>query len=182
MKTIKNIFLAMLIILTISCTSDDYHEEVPDLEQTQLRVIGKGTAVAQLKIINNPDTGQPIEAFCFLMELINAETGEIIGTLEDCDMGTTENSDGTLISKIVTKFIITNEGSIISRGDVLQKPIGDERFSTEFTPFEDNIVEITGDFEGMKGRTTLIGEVDLSQFDQNIITFNCNFTIDLETH
>ncbi|MGB5819789.1 MAG: hypothetical protein WBG90_09920 [Saonia sp.] len=181
MKIIKNIFLLLSAVPFVACDGDDYSGDVPEPQQTQLKVIGRGTAVAQVKTITNPDDGQPIEAFCFLMDLIDAETGEIIGTLEDCDMGTTENPDGSLISKIVTKFNFTGKGSITSRGDVVQKSIGDGKFSTEFTPIDNNIVAVTDDFEGFVGKTTLVGEVDLTRFDQDIIVFNCNFTINLET-
>ena len=181
MKIIKNTFLVLMTVLFFACDSDDYSGDAPDPVQTQLKVIGRGASVAQLKTIMNPDNGQPVEAFCFLMDLVDSKTGEIIGTLEDCDMGTTENPDGTLISKIVTKFNFTGKGSITSRGDVLQRPIGEGKFSTEFTPTEINIVAVTDDFLGLEGKTTLVGEVDLTRFDQDIIIFNCNFTIDLES-
>ncbi|RKN83519.1 hypothetical protein [Ulvibacterium marinum] len=182
MKIIKNNFLIAITILFVACSDDDYTKDVPEQKQTQLKVIGRGTAVAQLKTITNPDNGQPVEAFCFLMDLIDSKTGEIIGTLEDCDMGTTENPDGTLVSKIVTKFNFTGKGSFTSRGDVLQTPIGDGKFTTESNPSENNVFDTTFDFEGSEGKATLVGEIDLSKFDQNIIGFDCNFTIDLVSY
>lgn len=174
--------MLIITLLLVSCNNDDDYSVQPEPQPTLLKVIGRGTAIAQAKTITNPDDGAPVEAFCFLMDLIDADTGEIIGTLEDCDMGTTENSDGTLTSRIVTKFNFTGKGSMTSRGDVLQTliDVNDTKFTTEFTPTENNIVEVTDDFEGLVGKTTLVGEVDLERFDQGIVSFNCNFTIELK--
>ncbi|WOD44079.1 hypothetical protein [Hwangdonia lutea] len=121
--------------------------------------------------------GKQLEAFCFLMDLVDAKTGEIIGTVEDCDVGTTEFEDGTLVSQVITKFNFNGKGSITSESSVLQTPIGDGRFTTVFVPTENNIIDATFEFEGAKGTATLNGEVDLSQFDNNIIIFNCVFEL-----
>lgn len=179
MKHLKIMSLAIVALLTLSCNNDDdYSNKNPQPVQQQLSVIAKGTAVAQEKTIVNPQTGEQAQAFCFLMDLIDAQTGEIIGTLEDCDTGTTEFEDGSLVSEITTTFNITGRGSIVSESLVLQLPIGDGLFSTSFTPAENNIIDGTFDFEGIEGKTTLNGEVDLTLFDSNIITFNCQFDIE----
>lgn len=179
MKTLKITVLALITLVAFSCSSDDdNYNNHPEPEVTQLKVIGIGTSVAQVKTIIHPETGVEQEAFCFLMDLIDYETGEIIGTLEDCDAGTTEQDDGSLISQITTTFNINGKGSIVSEGVVLQTPIGDNRFTTSFTPTENNIIDGTFDFEGIEGTTTLNGEIDLSQFDNNIIIFNCVFDIE----
>jgi len=182
MKIIKNIFLAVTTILTVACNGDDYTGDVPVREPVQLRVIAQGSAVAQVKAMTNPATGEQVEGFCFLMDMVNADTGEIIGTVNDCDIKTTEFPDGTLVSTVVTTFNFNGKGSITSVSEVLQTPVGNGKFTTDATPSENNIFDTTFDFEGSEGKVTLKGEIDLAQFDQNIVGFNCNFTIDLESY
>ncbi|WGK65891.1 sterol desaturase family protein [Croceiramulus getboli] len=180
MKPINSILILWLVAAT-SCSSDDYTGEAPVRDNRTLNVIGRGTAIAQVKTVEDPDTGEPTEAFCFLMDLFDADSGQLIGSLTDCDLGTTESPDGSLISKIITTFNITGRGSITSRGDVLQIPLGENKFSTAFTPQENNILSTTFDFEGFVGKSTLTGVVDLSRLEQDIIEFDCNFVIELES-
>lgn len=180
MKIIKYIFLTLVTILFIGCSDDDYDGDLQEPQPSQIRVIAQGLAVAQAKTMTNPATGEQAEGFCFLMDMVDADTGKVIGTVNDCDIQTTEFPDGTLISTVVTTFNFDGRGSITSVSEVLQKPIGDGKFTTNSTPVENNIFDTTFDFEGGKGKVTLKGEIDLAQFDQNIVGFNCNFTIDLE--
>ena len=182
MKIIKNIFLIAITILFVACSDDDYTGDVPEQKQTQFKVIAQGEAVAQVKAMTNPATGEQVEGFCFLIDMVDAETGEVIGTVNDCDIKTTEFPDGTLVSTVVTTFNFDGKGSITSVSEVLQTPIGDGKFTTESKPVENNIFNTTFDFEGSNGKATLIGEIDLSKFDQNIVGFNCNFTIDLVSY
>ncbi len=182
MKIIKNTFLALIALSFVACSDDDYTGHVPQQKQTQFRVIAQGQSVAKAKAMTNPATGEPAEGFCFLINMVDADTGEVIGTVNDCDIKTTEFPDGTLVSTVVTTFNFNGMGSITSVSEVLQTPIGDGKFTTESKPLENNIFDTTFDFEGSEGKATLIGEIDLSKFDQNIVGFNCNFTIDLVSY
>ncbi len=182
MKIIKNIFLIVVTVFFVACNDDDYTGNVPEQKQTQLKVIAKGPAVARVVSMTNPATGEAAEGFCFLIDMVDAETGEVIGTVNDCDIKTTEFPDGTLVSTVVTTFNFDGKGSITSVSEVLQTPSGDGKFTTESKPLENNIFDTTFDFEGSEGKATLVGEIDLSKFDQNIVGFNCNFTIDLVSY
>lgn len=179
MKTIKFIILASLALLSFSCNNDDDAYADSNPETTVLNVIGRGTSVAQVKTIVHPQTGETSEAFCFLMDMVDAQTGEVIGTLEDCDTETIELEDGSLVSQITTIFNFTGRGSITSESTVIQVPIGNGFFTTSAIPSENNIIDGTFEFEGIEGRTVLTGEIDLSQFDDNIIVFNCGFELEL---
>ncbi|WP_299227344.1 hypothetical protein [uncultured Psychroserpens sp.] len=179
MKTIKFIILTSIVLLSCSCSSDDDDFTEPSLQTVQLNIIGRGISVAQEKNIIHPQTGEERAAFCFLMNLIDSETGEVIGTLEDCDTGTTELEDGSLISQITTVFNFTGRGTITSESIVLQEPTGNGFFTTSFIPTENNIIDGTFEFEGVRGKSTLNGEIDLNQFDDNIIIFNCEFKLEL---
>jgi hypothetical protein len=182
MKIINLIIVVALSSFFWACKDDNQIGKEPEQKQTQIKLIAKGPSVAQAKIKTNPDTGEPVQAFCFLMDLVDPATGEVIGILEDCDLETIEFPDGTLLSKVLTKFNLTGKGTITSWGEVLQTPIGDGKFTTELTTAENNIIDATFDFEGSEGKVTLKGEIDLTQFDQNIVIFNCNWNIDLESY
>ncbi len=181
MKNISKTIIAIVLssFVFVACNNDDDYNNNQPTPITQLNVKGVGTSVGQVKNIVNPKTGEIVEAFCFLMDLVDAETGEVLGTLEDCDIGTEEFEDGSLLSQVITVYNFTGKGTITSLNEVLQTPLANGNFETSFTPTEDNIFDGTFDFEGVQGKVSVSGEVDLSQFDNNIIIFDCGFTINL---
>lgn len=150
MKIIKNVQLVLIAILAVACSNDDngVSEEIqqPPVE-TQLKVRGKGVVSGETFNVIDPVTGLNLVSVCFTMDLFDIETNNVIGKLQDCDLETIELSDGSLLSNVLTTFSIEGKGSITATNLVLQKPLGDGVFSTEFDPAEDNIVSATGDFE-----------------------------------
>ncbi len=185
MKIIKKISLAALTVFTFGCNSDDYAEDVPNPKQLQLKVTARGIVLGQPKTIIHPKTGETLEPVCFLMEIVDFDTGKIIGTLEDCVVSSDTPSDGTITSRVITSINIDGRGTIQAENQVLQvlrPPVEGGNFDTSFTPVENNVINTTFDFENMEGTVALVGEVNLSNFGQGIVTFNCNFTINLESY
>lgn len=185
MTIIKRIFLPSISLLILACNSDDYGQHTPLPEQTQIRVVGRGIAFAQPKTIIHPKTGETLEPNCFLMDLIDPETGKVIGTLQDCVVDNVTNSVGVIFSRVITTININGRGTIQAENQViqtLQPPDEALNFTTEFTPTENNIIATAFEFEGQEGTVALIGEVNLSNLDQGIVSFNCNFTINLESY
>ncbi len=178
MKTLKIITLILMTILTVACNNDDNDNNQPDTSDTQLKIIAKGTAEGQNKIIANPETGAATLASCFLIELFDADTDALIGNLENCDAGTTELEDGSFVSVIRTTFNIGGKGSIIAKFSILQVPIENGFFAASFTPTENNIMSGTVDFEGKEGKITLNGVIDRSQLDNNILNIDYEFDIE----
>lgn len=188
MKIIKkNVQLAIIALLLVACSSDDSYMDSTEtqqeieisqqVEETQLVLRGEGVVQGQTFNVTDPVTGINFESTCFTMDLVDPATNEIVGTLQDCDLGTVEFEDGSLISNVITTFNIDGKGSITSIAEVLQKPIEHGIYSTFFDPKEDNIIQGTSQFQGAKGTVSLEGEVDLGQFEEGIIGFNCTFTI-----
>jgi len=108
----------------------------------------------------------------------------LIGTLVDCELATAELDNGNILSRVLTTFHLDGRGSITAESQVLQEPINEEGlFTTKFDPAENNVVATTGEFKGKEGKASLDGQVDLSKFfDEGTATFNCTFTIDLESY
>lgn len=185
MNSIKNIFLATVTLFIFACDGDDYSGDVPEPRQIRLKVIGRGTAVAQSKTIVHPKTAETLEPDCFLMDLIDPDTGKVIGTLQDCVVDMVVPGDGTILSRVITSININGRGTIQAENQVLQTvqpPVEEFNFITTFTPTENNIINTTFEFEGLEGTVSLEGEVNLANFDQGIVTFNCTFTINMESY
>ena len=186
MKIKKNItgtqFLALITLFMLSCNNDDDgYSNQPEPKSIQLKVIGKGAAVAQFKTFTHPKTGEAIEADCYLMGLIDLDTGHIIGTLEDCVVDMEVPSDGTITSRVITSININGRGTIQAESTVFQEmydPINLD-FNTSFTPTNNNVINTSLEFEGMEGTVSLEGEINYSDFGHGILVFNNNFSINL---
>lgn len=184
MKIIKHIFLASIALFIISCNNDDTGDS-PEPKQIQLKVTARGTVLGQPKTIVHPKTGEVLEPVCFLMELVDSDSGNVIGTLEDCVVNNETPSDGTITSRVITFINIDGRGTIQAENIVFQEllpPLEELNFKTSFTPTEDNIINTSFEFEGMEGTVSLVGEVSLQNLEQGIVTFNCDFTINLESY
>ncbi|WP_131453987.1 hypothetical protein [Neotamlana sedimentorum] len=169
-------------MLIVSCHNDDCPIQ-PEPEIIQLKVIGKGTAVAQSKTFTHPITGEVLEADCYLMNLIDLDTKNTIGTLEDCVIEMQVPSDGTITSRVITLISIDGRGTIQAESSVFQEiqpPVQNLNFNTSYTPTENNVINTSFEFEGMEGTVSLVGEVSYKDFEEGILTFNNNFTIELK--
>ncbi|PWL38865.1 hypothetical protein DKG77_11545 [Flagellimonas aquimarina] len=185
MKSIKQVFTISILLFALACSNDDYGDNPKEPELNEIRVIGRGVAIAQPKTIVHPKTGETLEPNCFLMELIDADSGNVIGTLQDCVVDNVTDSVGTILSRVITSISIDGRGTIQAENQViqtLQPPDEALNFKTLFTPTKNNIIKATFEFEGREGTVALDGEVSLANFDQGIVSFNCNFTINFESN
>ncbi|SDM31831.1 hypothetical protein [Kriegella aquimaris] len=185
MKIIKNIFLIAISVCIFACNNDDYTGDAPNTKQLLLKVNARGTVLGQPKTIVHPKTGETLEPTCFLMDLVDPDTGKLIGTLQDCVVSMETPSDGTITSKVITSIHIDGRGTILAENIVFQElrpPAQELNFNTSFTPTKNNVIYTTFEFEGMEGTVSLDGEVNLSKLGEGIVTFNCDFTINLQSN
>ncbi|GAA4273771.1 hypothetical protein U6A24_02460 [Aquimarina gracilis] len=183
MKITRIIFLIIITLFILACNNDNDYSDLSESETILLKVIGRGTVLGQPKTIVHPKTEEELEANCFLMDLVDPDTEEIIGTLQDCVLSMLVPSDGTITSEVITSININQRGTIQAENLVfheVRSPILEFNFDTSFTPTENNVMSTTLEFEGMKGKVSLEGEANLSQLQEGIITFNNLFTIELE--
>jgi hypothetical protein len=151
------------IIVQLRGTATGYGSEVPDID-------GDG----------NDD-----EAMCFDMELVDPEKDKVIGTATDCLSNITEVGDGLALVGTTYFYFDKKKDSIVSRGltTVQPKTHGSELI-THITgalpsPGENSILFGTGKYKKASGSVRLSGAVDMSNIDNNQITFDCIFIIDL---
>jgi hypothetical protein len=141
----------------------------------------QGTAEGVLR------TYDAVDYLCFDVDLVNPATGRIIGPATDCldpdsilDIG----GDGGFGINNLTFFGLPG-GTVASLSRTTIQPVEDaSQGPTHITgevASDDNILThlSTGRFETATGNTRLSGQVDMSQFGDGIITFDCIFVVNI---
>ena len=132
---------------------------------------------------------EPLGALCFDMDLIDAKTGNVIGSGSDCLSGISPSGTDNGMTLTATTFFHFPGGTLVSRGTVTVQPmLGDRGDSPEFThitgavpsPGHDSVVYGDGKFKNAAGPVRLSGAVNLSELNTlGMITFDCLFVIDI---
>ena len=127
----------------------------------------------------------PVGALCFDMDLIDAKTGNVIGSGSDC-LSDISPSDNGGMSLTATSFFHFPGGTLVSQGLVTVQPKlhGLEEFTHVVgaapSPSENNVVYGDGKFEDAAGSVRLSGLVNLSELmSAGKIVFDCVFVIDI---
>jgi len=130
----------------------------------------------------------PMGALCFEMDLIDAKTGDVIGSGSDCLSSITQvdTDNGMAMSLTATTFFHFPGGTLISRGQVTVQPVLDGSAGyTHITgavpaPTVNNVLYGDGKFKKAAGSVRLSGLVNLSDLESmGKITFDCVFVIDI---
>ncbi len=128
----------------------------------------------------------PLGANCFDLDLVDAKTGNAIGSAIDCLSGITSSSTDNGLMLTGTTFFFFPGGTLISQGLTTVQPV--LHGSTDFTHItgavpsaEDNgVIYGDGKFRNAFGPVRLSGAVNLSKLDSDgLITFDCVFIIDI---
>ena len=183
-STFKLIAISFLILLLIpSCSNDDSDTPTPELIEGFRVVRLIGTAVGEMRSVPDID-GDGIEDMgnCFDLTLVDAYTGKILGTATDCLSEITTVGDG--LALVGTAFFNFENGTVVTRGLTTVQPTTHGSSSMTHitgaipTSTSNDILEGTGEFEGLQGGVRLSGAVNLSNIQSdNEITFNCVFVI-----
>ncbi len=183
MKIIKNTFLTVLISFIFSCSNDDCTVDTPqNPDEVQLEVIGKGTALGVTKTITHPETGEETQAECYLVDLLDSDTGETIGTFQECILENFIPSGGTIASQVISTINIHERGSIQYEGSIFHEitpPVQELNFNSSFNPLENNVINATSEFQEMVGTISVNGDINYFSLGPGIIVFNYNLSIEL---
>lgn len=141
-----------------------------------------GTATGIARNIHLP-TGA-VDATCFEVDLVDLASGQVIGTGVDCLVDPQMNQGGlTLTDYTVFKF---PDGTLVAKAevDVRETTLGQQGYTHLTGSFPDpagnDIVFGTGAYANATGQVRLSGGVDMSNFGNGEIGFNCLFVIDLD--
>lgn len=127
----------------------------------------------------------PGGVFCFDMDLVDAKTGNVIGSGSDCLSDVRPSADDNGLMMTATSFFHFPGGTVVSQGLVTVQPV--LHGASEYThvtgaapsPTENNVIYGDGKFSGAAGSVRLSGLVNMSNFGSGIILFDCLFVIDI---
>lgn len=127
----------------------------------------------------------PVGAGCFDLDLVDAKTGNVIGTASDClsSINPSVTDNGLMLTG--TTFFFFPGGTLISQGLTTVQPVlhGSEDF-THITgavpsPGDNGVIYGDGKFQNANGPVRLSGAVNLSELGDGLITFECIFILDI---
>ena len=150
-----------------------------------VRLAGTAVAYDGNDLFNEFDLA-PLNALCFDLDLVDAKSGNVIGSASDCLSGITSSTtdDGTMLTG--TTFFFFPGGTLVAQGLTTVQPVlhgsPDSTHITGAIPPPDGNGVIYGDgkFKNAYGPVRLSGAVNLGLLNSDgIITFDCVFIIDI---
>ena len=140
-----------------------------------------GTQFTQLGLV------APAGVACFDMDLVDAKTGNVIGSGSDC-LAEVGFSDTGGVMLTATSFFHFPGGTLVSRGLVTVQPV--LHGATGYThvtgaapsPSDNSVIYGDGKFKKAAGSVRLSGLVDMTNFafgEGDPIVFDCVFVIDI---
>lgn len=182
MKSIikTNVFLVILVTLLSAggANAAGIGKNIVVLLAGEGLVDGSGNQFTQLGLV------APDGVLCFDMDLVDAKTGNVIGSGSDC-LSDIEMTDDGGMSLTATSFFHFPGGTLVSRGLVTVQPKlhGLEEFThvTGAAPAtsENNVIYGDGKFKDAAGSVRLSGLVNLARLGIGYIDFDCVFIIDI---
>jgi hypothetical protein len=163
----------------------DHSQHYPPGTSFALRFVATATA-EERDIIPVPGSGTD-KALCFDGDLLDLETGRLIGTATDC-LADISGDDVVGMALVGTTIFNLPGGSFTSRGNTTVQPILTDPTGTPITHVtgaiphagQNSIIDGTGKFEDASGSVRLSGAVNLSNLGAGEITFDCVFIINLD--
>jgi hypothetical protein len=140
-KIIKYLILMSLFI--VSCNN-------VEPGGIQMIVLSSGSSLAEIKTFVHSQTGEILEASCYLVDLIDPETGDIIGTIQYCRIENITPPEGHNISRLITTININGIGSLVVESQELQttqSPVKLFNSIVQASPVENNIIGATYEFK-----------------------------------
>ena len=128
----------------------------------------------------------PLDATCFDVDLIDANTGNVIGRASDWLSGITPSITDNGVMLTGTTFFFFPGGTLVSQGLTTVQPV--LHGSVDFThitgavpsPDDNAVVYADGKFQNAAGPVRLSGAANLGLLNSDgLITFDCLFIIDI---
>ena len=183
MKTFNKISIFVLIIASLMTMS--WANAAGIGNNIVVRLAGTGEAYAGDELFEEFGL-TPLGAACFNVDLVDAKTGNIIGTATDCLSSISGSSTDNGLMLTGTTFFFFPGGTLISQGMTTVQPV--LHGSADFTHItgavpssgDNSVVYGDGKFKKAAGPVRLSGAVNLSALGSDgQITFDCVFIIDI---
>ena len=183
MKTLNRISIFVLIMGSLMTMS--WANAAGIGNNIVVRLAGTGVAYAGDELFGEFGL-TPVGAACFDVDLVDAKSGNVIGTATDCLSSITPSATDNGLMLTGTTFFYFPGGTLISQGMTTVQPV--LHGSADFThitgavpsPGDNSVVYGDGKFKKAAGPVRLSGAVNLSALGSDgQITFDCVFIIDI---
>lgn len=177
----KTIFM----LITVSVFTTGWANAAGIGNNIVVRLTGTGQAYAGDELFESYGL-TPLGANCFDLDLVDAKSGNVIGSASDCLSGITPSITDNGVMLTGTTFFFFPGGTLVSQGLTTVQPVLHGSVdSTHITgaipsPGDNGVVYGDGKFQNASGPVRLSGAVNLSQLNSDgLITFDCLFIIDI---
>ena len=183
MKSFKQTAIYSLLLISLLASSALYAAGIGN--NIAVRLVGTATAYPGNDLFNQYGL-TPLDALCFDVDLVDAKTGNVIGTASDCLSGIAPSVTDNGVMLTGTTFFFFPGGTLVSQGLTTVQPV--LHGSPDFThitgavpsPSDEGVIYGDGKFKNASGPVRLSGAVNLSMLDSDgQITFDCVFIIDI---
>ena len=181
---LQTIVTTGLITVAVGLSTLATSRATPAGDPGHRRVVAmQGTDIGEFRTIQLPDGA--VDALCFDVDLVDLQTGRVVGTGTDCFLEIEEDGEALIVHSIsIFQF---PEGDLYTGSSVGVAPTSTSSYHTTHVtgyvpaPGENNIVQGTGRYRRATGSARLSGAVDMSKLESDgAITFNCLFVIELD--
>ncbi|MHA7831676.1 MAG: hypothetical protein ACX93O_11300 [Flagellimonas sp.] len=179
----KLIALTFSFMAMISCNDDDYNGNVVDEGPgvpLMFNVNAKGTVTGELvEDYLLPGTELKVSGNAFAMPIFNPATDESMGTVTDISVQAETFEDGSMFAENYTVFYFDDEqeSTLVLHNLIDMVPVP-PTFMNAFIKKEhtvDNVVSGTGVFSDFSGGATLNASLDMKDFGENTVGFDCMY-------
>jgi hypothetical protein len=197
MKSFKQIVIFTSVVLSLLATSQVNAAGVGNNIVVRLAGVdgvvgepakgyGGNELFAEFGLTPPPEDVEDVQPLCFDLDLIDAKTGNVIGTASDCLSVIKSSVSDNGIMLTGTTFFFFPGGTLVSQGKTTIQPV--LHGSVDFThitgavpsPGDESVVYGDGKFKNASGPVRLSGAVNLSKLDSDgKITFDCVFIINI---
>ncbi|MBO0321909.1 hypothetical protein J0X14_06350 [Muricauda sp. CAU 1633] len=177
----KLLALTFSLMALMSCSDDDYNGDVIGEDPTIPLMFGinaKGTVTG--KMVENyelPGTDLTVSGNAFEMTMFNPATDEAIGTVIDINVDAQTFEDGSMFGENYTVFLFedSQNSSLVLHNliEMIPAPPANMNAFIKRENTLDNVVGGTGIYSSFVGGSTLNASLDMKDFAENKVGFDC---------
>lgn len=179
-KLIAVVFTALSIV---SCSDDDDNNGIvnqdpvmPEMFSINARGVATGEMVTDYEL---PGTDLTVSGNAFTMNMHHPVTDEVIGTVIDINVAAQTFEDGSMFGENYTVFQFNDaqESTLVLHNliDMIPAPPAHMNAFIRRANTTNNVVAGNGLYAGFQGGATLIATLDMSNFSENTVGFNCMY-------
>jgi len=175
-KLLITLLFALSLGLVACDDEDDNRPAVP--QEYTLQAVGVATATPVETTLEGIDL--EVAGNAFVMDFFDKQTGKRLGTLTDINVAGETFEDGSMDAENYTVFTFEDDNStLILHNFIKMTPIDQVTLRAVIPAAKTkyNVIGGTGRFAGATGGSTLDATLDMTQFAQGTIGFDCTYGV-----